>query len=598
MAEVIFVEQTLEGFTLHPQLGDANFLQYETGAVPILENEIYTVVWDGIEYSCPSWYEDLFGIYAIGNMSIYTENVEDTGEPFVIGGNDMGGLFVTSDIVNTSHTVSIYKGVSVEDDSASIILKNYSGVDVRYDDANAVVFDTPSGGQAIYSRGEAIEGVNVELNLASGDQVVKAPDGMLVKSAIIKKPADLKPHNILKGVNIAGVEGSLTVVGAETTKTVDLDFKDYVSIDNVEQMNDVLNHRDNIGLHILYTGETGTYINGHFYKVTTYHDTFDPNDCPTSATEVASDTTLSSSIECEIGDLIIATFVIRSPLVSLSDGWTLISTSQDQKDINTTATTNQTLSFAYKYATTTNESITITQNTAARIYINMVAFNKAASFTDLGYKYQNNEIASDSTSATFDRPTEPIVIWAITRALWTTDGSTWTTSNESKLIQSDIAIQPRLLMAIDATDDDEVTFNTNISNTTDVYICGVLSIQLSEELHFTTVDYENVPIDDIQTVVPNEGEVLNKVEVHKPNTLIPENIAKGVNIGGVIGTAKTGGVSFDDVAKNFYMTLSEDGTEIEVAKIKWDRVATHTSENAYHIKLEESIDGYPVRYKL
>jgi hypothetical protein len=67
-------------------------------------------------------------------------------------------------------------------------------------------------------------------------------------------------------------------------------------------------------------------------------------------------TSLTSNISCKTGDLIVAAIATRDTL-TLSDGWTLISTSE----VNSTDTTNgQRLSWAWKIAKSTSESITVT----------------------------------------------------------------------------------------------------------------------------------------------------------------------------------------------------------------------------------------------
>lgn len=47
---------------------------------------------------------------------------------------------------------------------------------------------------------------------------------------------------------------------------------------------------------------------------------------------------------------------------------------------------------------------------------------------------------------------------------------------------------------------------------------------------------------DTQEVTPSEGAVLDGVTINRPETLVPGNIAKDVDIGGVIGTYEGGGV--------------------------------------------------------
>ncbi len=43
-----------------------------------------------------------------------------------------------------------------------------------------------------------------------------------------------------------------------------------------------------------------------------------------------------------------------------------------------------------------------------------------------------------------------------------------------------------------------------------------------------------------QTIIPDSGKTLSQVTVTKPTTMLPENIKKGINIGGVVGALESG----------------------------------------------------------
>lgn len=335
--------------------------------------------------------------------------------------------------------------------------------------------------------------------------------------------------------NTQGNEETFSL-GVAVEKTLDVNFIDYsvvTAIDNEEAMDSLLEDASNVGMTIHYTGESGKYTNNCGYKVVDYED-FNADNCPATTVEVASNTALTTSIDCNVGDLIIAAFVIRSALVSLSDGWTLISTSQSATEINANGTNYQTLSLAYKYAANTTESLTVTQTTAGRIYLNMVAFSNAKGFADTDYQYQNNAEATDSTVATFNRPIGEIVVWALTRVMWNNSNyPIWTVSNDARTIQLGSETQSRLLLAIDTGEDETVTFTSAVANTTDAYICGALSIEM--KLHFIALD--TLPTAENQTI-EEENVLFKKVIVAKPETLLPENIMQDINIAGIIGTAK------------------------------------------------------------
>lgn len=188
-----------------------------------------------------------------------------------------------------------------------------------------------------------------------------------------------------------------------------------------------------------------------------------------SAAEVASGTTLTSQVACNVGDLVVAAIVVRSPL-TVSDGWSLISTSTAINGDDT----NQILSWAYKYAESESESITATQETANRIYINMCSLQGATDYVDNGFVY---DTATGTTSFTITKPSG-LTFWAASKPVWSTSAphGAWSISNDSNSTQLDQAsTQPRLALFYDQSDDSKVTFTSGQS--TGVRTFGSLTIQ-------------------------------------------------------------------------------------------------------------------------
>ena len=207
MADLIFANERLEfipyvnGLHLWQTWGTDNLVPFELAA-----GETYTVSWDGMEYPCVAVTNgELFGV---GNL-FYGELGEDTGEPFVIGINaDGSNTFILTPESGT-HSIEIYRGVPDE----GIVLKDRNGTDLVFKGKEKVKIPTESGGKQIFSRGEAITNVPIELDFSGGNQSVTAPAGQLVKSAVIYKPDGLVPENIAEGVDIAGVLGTLAAGG-------------------------------------------------------------------------------------------------------------------------------------------------------------------------------------------------------------------------------------------------------------------------------------------------------------------------------------------------------------------------------------------------
>ena len=84
-----------------------------------------------------------------------------------------------------------------------IKVKGYSGNDLVYEDVEKVYFASATGPEKLpFSFGEAVDNVPILLDFTGGDQLVEAPEGTLVRSAVILKPEGLAPENIRSGVNI------------------------------------------------------------------------------------------------------------------------------------------------------------------------------------------------------------------------------------------------------------------------------------------------------------------------------------------------------------------------------------------------------------
>lgn len=206
---VLFEEQTLS-FSYDEEIGVWFSSVFES--VPnFTVGETYKVVWDGVTYNCVAQDVDalITGAVAVGNLTAW--GLDGNNEPFIFGSNpsmSFATVFSLYDTAPSAHTVGVYQGEDV-----GVLLTNNKGEDVAYFGVeNILIRTTEDGatqsGQQNFTKGEAIEGLEIELSLGNGDQILQASEGYLVKSAVIKKPDTLVPENIVKDVEIAGVIGT------------------------------------------------------------------------------------------------------------------------------------------------------------------------------------------------------------------------------------------------------------------------------------------------------------------------------------------------------------------------------------------------------
>ena len=189
--------------------------------------------------------------------------------------------------------------------------------------------------------------------------------------------------------------------------------------------------------------------------------------------DVDSATTLDTTITCEVGDLILAQIIVRSAL-TLPTGWSLLRT------IPAVETQyNQTLSFAYKRATSTSETLTVTQATAGRIYTNLVRLSNA---TSISYIQSCEKTNTGATSISSTKPVTPnMVIWGVSSTLWQTSSpyGNWTYSPSTLGYYSlpQASKQPRLGTFIDSSGAGERTFTAMFSSESSAALmCGAVEI--------------------------------------------------------------------------------------------------------------------------
>lgn len=233
----IFAEETLSPWVYDSGYGAYSF-HAPGGQFDITLGETYLVEWDGVGYDVVAQDASALtaGYVALGNAASMP-GLSGNGEPFAIAwSTDIVSFLSTVDTDATDHTVAIYQYAveeeeepseddSTTDQGVGVILKDRDGNDKEYYGVKAVKLVTTDGGTQIFTKGEAVDNLPITLDFSSGtDQTVTAPDGVLVRSAVIQKPTDLISENIRKDKEIAGVEGKF--IGDTEEVSIPLDMTD------------------------------------------------------------------------------------------------------------------------------------------------------------------------------------------------------------------------------------------------------------------------------------------------------------------------------------------------------------------------------------
>lgn len=174
----------------------------------------YTVRFDGTDYLCVCFDAGALnaGMVGLGNGAPF--GLPGNGEPFAVSyiAGTPPVVFCFRDTQATEHTIAI----SAQGEAPKILLADHTGKTVEYSRPDRLRLDNSSGGTEDYIHGRLVaEPVEktVELDFSGGDMVLAPGAGQAFSAVNIPMPGNLTPENIAKGVDIAGIVGTMASGG-------------------------------------------------------------------------------------------------------------------------------------------------------------------------------------------------------------------------------------------------------------------------------------------------------------------------------------------------------------------------------------------------
>lgn len=491
---------------------------------------------------------------------------------------------------------------------ADIVLKDRDGKDVTYTGIQTVTFDTTTEGeQATFTEGVAVEDTPIMLDLSEGDQQVTMPEGYLAKSAVIKKPDELVAENIRKGVTIAGVTGDMeadtedvtvelnfpaTMVEADIfpEQTMQFDTANAVSGGYMYLQTDLFSLKDGETYYVCWNNEE--------YVLTAYSAVKNEHDVILIGCE--------SYIKGESADFaepfIIYQVLEKNYCVFLSVGDTeptshtvrVYQMVRDNSDQVVEPSEEKLLS----KVTITKPDDLIPENVRAGVDIGgvegefigdteetTVELNFPASTAEMDILQETtysgfapNEsfgaYAYDINPAPFALAVgeEYVIVW---------DGEAWPCVGQDLSVMMDGSVGLGNLASIGGTGNEE-PFAIGWSSS------GVTILANNDATSHTVRIYQVVEDGHTDQVVEpsTDGKVISKMTIKKPESLVPENIRDGVEIGGVTGEYITPGTT-KEIEPDFSAgdhVVTADGDE------RWNKVAVKMPETLIPENIADGVD--------
>ncbi|MBP5362845.1 MAG: leucine-rich repeat domain-containing protein [Ruminococcus sp.] len=359
---------------------------------------------------------------------------------------------------------------------------------------------TTAIGNAITAKGGTV-GVNDGLEDFASD-IATIPSGGEYNAKFVNTPTNFVVQSNLKSVNIPNgvtsigdtafsnctnlnnieIPNSVTSIGVSA-------FNNCTNLNNIEIPNSVTSIGDsafyncsslnnvNISNSVTSIGTYAFYGTNSLRNINIYQETDAISGAPWGANnaqinwlrrnrysfeknEASSGTTLTTSVSCAVGDLIVATFETFGGEYNLPSGWTLLG---DSGSVVISSWTQRT-GMAYKIAESTTESFTLTQASSGRMFTNLIAITGASIGTFSGF------IKNETNNTITATKPQGLTIWAVSTMWW---GSKWDVSpmdNKTKISYL------RCENFLDQSDDTTVTFTTDTTQPAGGLACASLTI--------------------------------------------------------------------------------------------------------------------------
>lgn len=183
--------------------------------------------------------------------------------------------------------------------------------------------------------------------------------------------------------------------------------------------------------------------------------------------EASSSVSLASVIKPYFRGYVLATVTTRS-VTTFSDGWELLSEGTEI----TSGSSNQRMYFLSKKVEEDEDcTITVTQESSNRIYINLIAFQNSKGFQyHTGYE---DASSTEAASIEVERPTQRYLVWGCSAISWTTSGTvSWVC--EGLVAINSSSSQPRQANFVDFSND--VLSRTFVPSSSTTYIIDCVEL--------------------------------------------------------------------------------------------------------------------------